>query len=394
MRTDVFEIRNAIAVVGLCLSTATSAAPRQHYSDQEVVSRADLIVVGRMREGSLKLVLQPASRNAPLTPESPDYQAPSWDHHLELLISEVLKGQLSSTSVVVNLDYGLTAVADGYFSNQFMIIEFGGNSHPKGEVLVVDTGSSTRPAQPVTGDIRTNQIWLLRRERIGSEAGQNMLGIYDPEDIQPIAKKEELLRLLKPARSIEASEERSQNHSGRCSPKLANGSDLTSACMSNNLTQIYLTLRRGNILPTSLNELGAPVNSNLFASVDTNLFVCPTTGHRPGHITDIEKWTDYIYIGNPFADALVGVPLIISPPENHDGKLGFVLFSDGVVSRLPSEEVRLLIRNPFCLATNESLGNIAAAKTRTAVSLPDRLRSYYPPGTVYTNAAAEPMRQP
>lgn len=86
--------------------------------------------------------------------------------------------------------------------------------------------------------------------------------------------------------------------------------------MSNNFTQVYLVLRRGNILPTRLAELGSPVNSRLFSSVNSNLFVCSGTGSQPGLISDVEKWTDYIYVGQSFADSLINVAVLISPPES------------------------------------------------------------------------------
>ena len=58
MKEDASALRNAVTVVGVCLAIAASAALRQHYSDPEIVSRADLIVVGKMKEGSLALIFQ------------------------------------------------------------------------------------------------------------------------------------------------------------------------------------------------------------------------------------------------------------------------------------------------------------------------------------------------
>lgn len=171
-----------------------------------------------------------------------------------------------------------------------------------------------------------------------------------------------------------------------CSPSSSLDKQPASQTMSSNLNQVYLVLRKGNILPTTLAELGLPVNQKLFSSVNSNLFVCPGTGSKPGPMSQIEEWTDYIYAGSPFADSLMNVALIISPPENHDGTSGYVLFSGGVISRLPTEKVRRLIADPFCLATNESLQNITSARQITVMSVPKRLRTYYPPGTFFSNS--------
>ena len=155
--------------------------------------------------------------------------------------------------------------------------------------------------------------------------------------------------------------------------------------MSNRLTQARIALERGNILPISLAELGATVNSSLFSSVDSNLFVCPGNEGQAGPLSQIQDWTDYIYVGNPVADALIDVALIISPPENHGGDHGYVVFSTGELRRMPAERVRELIADPFCMATNESPQNIANARKRTVVNIPNRLQPFYPPGSFFEN---------
>jgi hypothetical protein len=190
--------KHAVTAAALFLVTAASAAPLQHYSDQEIVSRADLIVVGRMREGSLTFVLHPRQANSQSNPESPEYRAPEWEHHLELVVSEVLKGQISSTSVVVRLDYRLIPLVSGCFSNQFMTIEIGGTNYPKGVVEVFDNTISPVQSRPFTGDIRTNHIWLLRRKPMSSSVNRLniLLGVYDPEDIQPIRRRGDIATYL------------------------------------------------------------------------------------------------------------------------------------------------------------------------------------------------------
>src|SRR6266508_3005228 len=114
-------------------------------------------------------------------------------------------------------------------------------------------------------------------------------------------------------------------------------SDSLAAGTSNNLSQIYLILRRGNILPKSLAEMGDPVNSKLFSSVDSNLFVSPRNTSNSGSFRDIEDWTDFIYVGNLTDNVLQKAAMLISPDENHNDSYGVVLFVDGTILQLPPE---------------------------------------------------------
>src|SRR5579859_3547205 len=68
--------------------------------------------------------------------------------------------------------------------------------------------------------------------------------------------------------------------------------------MSNDFAQVYILLRKGNIYPMNLAQLGLPFNSEMLSPGDSNLFVCPGTGSQPGPMSQIENWTDYIYVGN------------------------------------------------------------------------------------------------
>ena len=173
-----------------------------------------------------------------------------------------------------------------------------------------------------------------------------------------------------------------------CSPSPSSSTQSTDTYTSNNLVQIHLLLRGGNSFPRSLRELGDPVNAKLFTSLNPGLFVCPGTGRKPGLMGEIEEWTDYIYIGGLTDNALQNAAQIISPPENHNGKYGYVLFVDGSVWRLPPEQVRRLIKNPFSMATNEPADVVAYESKRITVNVPKRLKLYYPSGDEYPAAAA------
>src|SRR6266498_2203496 len=173
-----------------------------------------------------------------------------------------------------------------------------------------------------------------------------------------------------------------------CSPSPSSSMQSTDTYTSNSLAQIHLALRRADSFPRSLTELGDPVNAKLFTPLDPGLFVCPGTGSKPGLMGEIEEWTDYIYIGGLTDNALQNAAQIISPPENHNGKCGYVLFVDGSVWRLPPEQVRRLIKNPFSMAAKEPADVVAYENKRITVNVPKRLKLYYPSGDEYPAAAA------
>lgn len=142
--------------------------------------------------------------------------------------------------------------------------------------------------------------------------------------------------------------------------------------VTNNLMHIWLILRdtigECDRFPRSLSELNR-------LNLDTNLFVCPSTGSRAGPMQTVEQWTDYIYIGG----AWEGIPrtaLVISPPENHCGNYGYAICVDGYLTRLTDTQIHSLIEKPWLLDTNASQSNINYLKKEMTVRVPVRLRSY------------------
>ena len=177
--------KKTLMIIGILSAVAAACAwERRQYSDEEIVSRADLIVVGKIKEGSIVFV-----------PHDTKDEGASWEYHVELLIFEVLKGQISSNSMIVSIHYGLTPVIDGYSSNRFSMINVKDSrmNYPNGIIEIVDSGSN---GGIVTGDIRTNHIWLLHHVQPPIHNDSDMIGVIDPEDIQPISKKDELLKYL------------------------------------------------------------------------------------------------------------------------------------------------------------------------------------------------------
>lgn len=121
------------------------------------------------------------------------------------------------------------------------------------------------------------------------------------------------------------------------------------AC-STNMMQLAVWLRiamgEGYRYPTTLASLAVCTN---YPNFSNTLLVCPTTGHVPGAISNVEDWTDYVYVGNGDDGGMCDVALLISPPENHGGKFGYVLWGCGNVTQLDASHVRALIKAPWCL---------------------------------------------
>jgi hypothetical protein len=108
-------------------------------------------------------------------------------------------------------------------------------------------------------------------------------------------------------------------------PQYPASADSGSACRTN-MVQIALALHTsssGGNFPSKLSELEA--------SVDPSLFVCHGTGSKPGEMSKIEDWTDFVYIGN-LMEGVLNVALVISPPENHGMRYGYAC---GVTCMLP-----------------------------------------------------------
>ena len=115
---------------------------------------------------------------------------------------------------------------------------------------------------------------------------------------------------------------------------------------------------------------------SIVLDLNSNYFICPGTGSRAGCISNVDEWTDFIYMGN-YADTKTDVPIIISPPENHHGHYGYVVMLGQGIMRLPADQVRALIKKPWLLATNETADGIEAIKRDVIVNVPPRLRVYY-----------------
>jgi Ankyrin repeats (3 copies) len=145
-------------------------------------------------------------------------------------------------------------------------------------------------------------------------------------------------------------------------------------CVSN-FTEIFWIIRKwvgeGIEYPPSLDSLAEDTDR-------ADLFVYPDSGHRVGSMTNVEDWTDFIFVGSERDIQDPNVALLISPPENQKGHFGIVLWHGGNSSLVTAQETRRLIDAPWYMATNAPLEQIEYLKRFVTVKVPKRFRGSYP----------------
>jgi hypothetical protein len=147
------------------------------------------------------------------------------------------------------------------------------------------------------------------------------------------------------------------------------------ACYTN-MVEIWRLLKNWT------HEGGWPFPSSLavLASRATNtaLFVSPLSGRGAGALADLDDWTDFIYVANEDDGVDPNNALLISPPENHGGRFGLVLWNGGEIDRVSPDETRRLIEAPWLRATNASPSEIENLRPTFRVRVPKGLRALYP----------------
>lgn len=147
---------------------------------------------------------------------------------------------------------------------------------------------------------------------------------------------------------------------------------LTSGCESN-MMAVWSLLRRwqgeGVQYPPDLSDVATPTN--------TELFICPSTGHKPGAPKEVTEWTDFFYVTQAEEDPRVA--MLLSAPEDHGGRFGIVVWESGYVSRVTPKEFEALVREPWCMSLYTLSGQILEnLKREVTVHVPQRLRRAYP----------------
>lgn len=150
--------------------------------------------------------------------------------------------------------------------------------------------------------------------------------------------------------------------------------------VSNRLYRVWISLHdqflESDRFPLSLSGLKA-------TKIDPAWLVCPGTGSTPGSLTNVESWTDFVYVGGGW-DGVPFSAVLISPPENHRGNYGYAIFMCGVVRRFSSAEIAALVKRPWLMASNSDATSIEYLAEGLSVRVPVRYRAKY--GTGYQTA--------
>lgn len=173
-------MKTLIVLLAVALFPAgAGASPRQVFTDTQIVERAQLIVVAHIKPDSLKRIDHPARND----------KGKSHETRGMLVVTEILKGQAADNEIPIIIHYGLDPTA----ASQVAGMGFHG-AKPDEVIALWDNGGE---GARIANDIRKDYIWLLRiQQHWLHDEGKDALGIYDPEDIQPITKKQQLQALV------------------------------------------------------------------------------------------------------------------------------------------------------------------------------------------------------
>src|SRR5215813_12890747 len=148
---------------------------RPWYEDITVVQRSELIVVGRLKRGSI-VSASPGEGFA--------------QYHARLAITNVLKGSIEETEIPVIIYHGLTPLVGGYIDDAGIRMDLRSlyGETRKDAIQIIDTGGDTT-LDPLVPDAGEDNLWFLRRRsgNYGREAGTGDFGIVDPQDLQPLS---------------------------------------------------------------------------------------------------------------------------------------------------------------------------------------------------------------
>jgi hypothetical protein len=169
-----------IVIVATLTIPSRSAWLRPEFEDAYVVARSERIVVGHLKANSIKRVPH----------AHPPDRGRSEEHHVTLVITSVLKGDLQNGDIPLTIHYGLTPMVSGEDSPR--------SGRDKGAIEIWDTGNSGVSPDPIVEDAREDHLWFLRKLGgvYGREAGAGNWGITDPEDVSSLSLKDYFLEYL------------------------------------------------------------------------------------------------------------------------------------------------------------------------------------------------------
>ena len=167
--------------------------PTKLYTDREVVEQAELIIVAHIKDGSITRVIHQGSGGR-------------YEHRAILIVSRVIKGKFNKKELPFIMHYGLLPVPaenEGKLANGDYVVN---NSVPplgREEAIRIYEDNPSEGFFRPSGDVRKDQIWLLRFHWIAGVPDQTDLattdlpGVWEPEDIQPPGKEQQLRGYLK-----------------------------------------------------------------------------------------------------------------------------------------------------------------------------------------------------
>ena len=188
-----------LAIFTLLLSRIAYGWSVRLHSDAEIVESAELIVIARVKPGSIKKIWHD---------EKPGL---SYEHSAILFVSHVVKGECHETELPIIIHYGLLPISSGWFSKYHVPGSEMRNSSPEGpgESTIIfeanpDPGGLNRQSE----EVHHKQIWLLRHYSSPKAKAEHysehhlestdILGIWTPEDLQPQKKLNVLEKYLSP----------------------------------------------------------------------------------------------------------------------------------------------------------------------------------------------------
>ena len=164
------------SLVVLLISCRAMAWSEMVYTDAQIVDRADLIVVGHLKRDSLK-------------------HQPRSDSHAVLVVTRVIKGVKQATEIPISISLlpapNTYKSADDFANNDLSPRTYDWTK----PIVLFDNNPDGGSEYPLIDDIRKDQIWLIRRGK-GVNSG-DALGIFEPQDVQPLSKEQQLKKYVK-----------------------------------------------------------------------------------------------------------------------------------------------------------------------------------------------------
>jgi hypothetical protein len=164
----------------LFISCRAMAWSEMVYTDAQIVDRAELIVVGHLKRDSLK-------------------HEPRSDSHAVLVITRVVKGVTQAREIPISIS--LLPAPNTYknaddFANSDLSPRVYDWTKP---IVLFDNNPDGGSEYPLIDDIRKDQVWLIRKGKGADrslKSGED-LGVFEPQDVQPLSKELQLKKYVK-----------------------------------------------------------------------------------------------------------------------------------------------------------------------------------------------------